>query len=88
VKRTTALPSLSTDRSLRYSRSVKGRGWWGGEVEIAVVVVIEKSSSGAHVLGHIEAAGHAVEVNEVEPDGGGDVDEEIFGRRPTHGSNQ
>ena len=45
------------------------------EVEVTVVVVVEKSAPGAHVLGHIEAAGHAVEMDEVEPDRGGDVGE-------------
>jgi hypothetical protein len=37
------------------------------DVEVAVVVVVEDSGAGGHHLGLVEASGHAVEVDEVEP---------------------
>ncbi len=45
------------------------------DVEVAVAVVVEQGSAGAHHLGVVEASGHAVEVMERDADLGGDVGE-------------
>ena len=49
------------------------------DVEVAVIVVVEERRTGAGDLGHIELAGHTVEVYEVEAAFGGHVAE----RRPS-----
>ena len=45
------------------------------EVEVAVAVDVEERRAAAHVLGEVELAGHAVVVDEVDPEFGGAVDE-------------
>ena len=46
-------------------------------VEVAVVVVVEESRARSRHLRLVELAGHAVEVDEVEPGLGGPIDEPL-----------
>ena len=48
-------------------------------VHVTVAVVVEERHSRAHHLGEVQVAGHTVEVNEVESQICGPVDEEILG---------
>ncbi len=56
------------------------------DVEVAVVVVVEERAAGAHDLAEVELPRHAVEMDEVETRGRGQVDEDLPGAGRAAGS--
>ena len=52
------------------------------DVKVAVIVLVEKSDSGAHNFGVIAAAGHTVEMEEVDAGVCGAIGEDLFRAGP------